>query len=84
VKEQKAANGRRAWLPQEDETIRKMFDSHSYVEIAQALGRHKGSIGTRAVQLGLRKADRMLESRVGTIVHPRPGVLVHYAKAATK
>lgn len=84
MKEQKAANGRRAWSPEEDETIRKMFETHSYVEIATALGRHKGSIGVRASQLGLKKPERMLESKVGTIVHPQPGVLIHYAKAATK
>lgn len=85
-KEKQAANGKRAWTAEEDSLIRKLrAEDKTFAEIAKALGRHKGSVCTRAYQLGLpRSPDRAIESRVGTVVRPRPGVLIHYAKEGKK
>lgn len=77
----KAKNGKVAWSPEEDEIIRRLYSTHTTKEIANQLHRPAGSVGTRADKLGLTKPNKALEeNRIGTIIRPRPGVLIHYAR----
>jgi len=78
------------FTPEEDDAIRKLYGSKTVngnpmrvKDIARKLGRKEASVSTRITDLGLRRpADDCVESRIGTIVRPRAGVLIHYAKPA--
>jgi hypothetical protein len=75
---------RRDWEAWEDETIKRMWcnEGAGHKEIAEAIGRPKGSIGTRIVLLGLKgmqKKEEKVESKIGTVIH-RGNVTIHIAK----
>jgi hypothetical protein len=82
----KIGNGKRAWTPEEDAALRAKYkEGLTLAEIGAQINRPKGSVCTRADQLGLvRPKKEQCDSRIGTIIRPRPGVLIHYAKVTTK
>lgn len=81
-------NNQRSWTAEEDATLRRMRgDGRMLKEIAYELDRPKGSVCTRAAALGLTKgktSEEFVESRIGRIVRPRTGVLIHYARETGK
>lgn len=76
-----ANNGRKMWTEEENTVLRKLYATTSIKKLAVILGRPVGSIGVQAYRLGVTKRDSSRdESRVGTVVRPRDGVLIHHSK----
>lgn len=71
------------WGKEEDEFLIANYLTMKYYEISDALGRPRGSISSRVSKLGLKKINTLIRqceaSRIGTIIRPCPGLLIHYA-----
>lgn len=72
----------RLWKPASDQYLIDNFMLKPYCAIAQKLNRTGSSIYSRMKLLGLKKVAKQqteeIENRIGTIVRPQPGVLIHY------
>jgi len=74
----KARRGK-PWTEAEDNRIRELHKTNTYEQIGVLIGRQKGSVFTRMKHLGLSRPVEQ-PSRIGEIIHPRHGVLVHIGK----
>ena len=71
----------KAWTAKEDNRLRELYVTLTIAEIARIMGRPKGSVCSRADRLGLAKLPKTaVPSRIGTVLHPRAGVLVHIGR----
>jgi len=72
----------KVWTKDEDQYVRDNYMTKTYFSIAVALHRTLGSICTRVSALNLKKTTRAfnepINNRIGTIVRPQEGVLIHY------
>ncbi|HEY6019194.1 MAG TPA: hypothetical protein VIY48_04625 [Candidatus Paceibacterota bacterium] len=66
------------WTPEEDAELTRLSKTLLQKEIAHIMGRPKGSVASRMARLGLSREKDNANNRIGTIVRPRPGVLIHY------
>jgi hypothetical protein len=72
-----SAAKKRPWTAEEDNLIRKLFQTNTYEQIGVLIGRQKGSVFTRMKHLGLSRPEAEQPSRIGEISHPAPGVTIH-------
>lgn len=73
------------WTPEEDAELMRLSKTMMQKEVAEVMGRPKGSIASRMARLDLhRQKEEAAKSRIGTIIRPREGVLVHYGKFTEK
>ena len=65
---------------EDDLFIQENFMNMKMKDLAKALNRSVGCISGRMNRMKLRKHEiiEKVENRIGTIVRPQPGILIHY------
>ena len=71
---------KKLWTDQEDLYLKENYSIHTYHEIGEHLNRTLGSVCMRVDKLGLHKTKIKEDypNRIGIIVRPSPGILIHY------
>jgi hypothetical protein len=74
----------KAWTDADKQYLIDNYQTKTYREIAKETGHPIGAVGVMAYRLHLSKVkpkpEQPVESRIGTIIRPSPGVLIHYGK----